>query len=504
MSSLPLRIVCAALVVASAELQAQCPDGSPPPCAGSPASRARPTIAVLYFDNLSRDTADAYLAHGMTEELIARLGQLSRLSVKSRNAVLPFRNRAADPASMGRTLGATHLVSGSVRRAGQRVRVSVELVQVSNGTRVWGEQYDQTDSDVLAIQDSVASGIARAIAGRLGAGERASLTVRPTRNAAAYDHFLRGNYLLAARERTEVGRAIEEYERAARLDPSFAQALARAAFGYALHINWGWFASSQASDSLLARAFVALDRAMQLDSMSSDVWMTRGLLLSHKHPRAFQGVDESLSRATALDPQNAEAHHMRGWLLWLAGQDSLALSSYHRAVALDSSRAITYNSLARSYYVMRRFADARRASERTVALDPRFADAYVWLARSLFALGDTATARTATQRAEEIGTLEATANIRALIDAFAGDTASARERIERFFRSGTSRGTLSYFAASNTAGVLVLLGDYERAFDLLERVPNPGRVLSEFLRMPEFDAIRDTPRFRALERRLQP
>jgi TolB-like protein len=499
----PLAIALLAGLLNAGAVRAQCPNGSPPPCAARPTASARPTIAVLYFDNLSSDTSDAYLAHGMTEELIARLGQLSRLSVKSRSAVLPFRNKATDPATMGRALGATHLVSGSVRRAGQRVRVSVELVQTSNGVRLWGQQFDNTDTDMLAIQDDVASGVAQAIAGQLGAGERASLQARPTRNAAAYDYFLRANYSLAARGRTDVGRAILAYEEAARLDPTFAQALARAAYAHGLTINWGWVHTERDIDSVLTRAFALVDRATKLDSTSSDVWMTRGLLLSHRNPRSLDGVQHAFDRALALDRVNAEAYHMQAWLLWLEEKDSLSLASYHRALAIDSTRAITHAQLARHYYVLRRYADARRTSERAIALDPTLGDAHNWLARSLFMLGDTTGARAAALRAEEIGSVDGTATARAVIDAMAGDTASARARIEPYIRARTASGDPSRYAAGNAAGVLVLLGDHDRALQLLERAPNAGRALWEVMRRPEFDAIRDTPRFRALERRLK-
>jgi len=143
-------------------------------------------VAVLYFDNLSRDTADAYLADGLTEELISRLGQVARLTVKSRNAVRRFRGRLADdPSAVGRALGVVHLVSGSVRHAGARLRVTVELVNAATGDRMWGQQYDRAEADLLGIQEDIAVTIATAIGGRLLPAERSSLTQRPTRDPGA-------------------------------------------------------------------------------------------------------------------------------------------------------------------------------------------------------------------------------------------------------------------------------------------------------------------------------
>ena len=136
-------------------LQAQCPDGSTPPCRAARADPGRRpgvllnSVAVLYFDNLSPDTADAYLAEGLTEELIARLGQLPRLAVKSRAAVQRFRQSGTDPLAAARGLRVARLVTGSVRRAGDRLRVTVELVRASDGEHMWGESYDRRDADLV-------------------------------------------------------------------------------------------------------------------------------------------------------------------------------------------------------------------------------------------------------------------------------------------------------------------------------------------------------------------
>jgi len=183
---------------------------------------------VLYFDNLSRDTADAYLADGLTEELIARLGQVERLTVKSRFAVRRYRGASTDdPATVGRVLGVTHLVTGSVRRSGTRLRVTVELMRAAGGDREWGDQYDRTEADFLAVEEDVARRVATVLAGWLLPTEQARLSVRSAYNAAAYDHFLRGNYYLARRDPLSLRRAIEEYDVAVRLDPGFSPALAR-------------------------------------------------------------------------------------------------------------------------------------------------------------------------------------------------------------------------------------------------------------------------------------
>src|SRR5213082_3777525 len=220
----------------------QCPDGSAPPCrsAVSAVAPVPNSVAVLYFDNLSADTADAYLAEGLTEELIARLGQLPRLAVKSRAAVRRFRQSGADPLAAARALRVARLVTGSVRRGGNRLRVTVELVRASDGEHVWGDLYDRRDADLLAVEEDITRAVAAAIGGRLLPAERAALAAGPTASPEAYDHFLRGNHFLLARTGESDRRPLEQYEAATRVDPRFADAFARMAFGYGLFLEWSW------------------------------------------------------------------------------------------------------------------------------------------------------------------------------------------------------------------------------------------------------------------------
>ena len=165
-------------VGAAWHLEGQCPDGSPPPCGRAvPRTTVPPTsLAVLYFENASRDTADAYLAEGITEEIISRLSEVARLQVKSRYQVRRYRtDTTGDAAEIGRQLAVARIVTGSVRRAGNRLRVTAEMVRTATGDVVWSERYDRADTDVLSLQEDLASAVATAVTGRqrLGSGPMA-------------------------------------------------------------------------------------------------------------------------------------------------------------------------------------------------------------------------------------------------------------------------------------------------------------------------------------------
>src|SRR2546425_8029921 len=244
---LAVAVVLATVVAGLAH--AQCPDGSPPPCRSAAVAVPSPTsLAVLYFDNASPDSTDDYLAEGLTEAIIAQLGQVGRISVKSRSAVRRFRGaNVPDPPVIGRALGVAYLVTGSVQRAGHALRVTIELAHTTTGMRVWGDQFVGADDSLFALEDKIARRVAEGVAGRLLPTERRAVAaVRATRNPEAYEHFLRGNYGLAQRTSTGMARATAEYRQAAALDSGFVSALARVGLAYALRLHRSWDAARAA------------------------------------------------------------------------------------------------------------------------------------------------------------------------------------------------------------------------------------------------------------------
>ncbi|PYP01525.1 MAG: hypothetical protein DMD61_01305 [Gemmatimonadetes bacterium] len=398
-------------------------------------------------------TGFAYLAVGLTEAIITRLGRVDRLAVKSRNAVRRFQGAALDdPASVGRALGVAFLVSGSVRRSPSGLHVTAELVRAANGVHVWGAQYDRGDTALQAIETDITDAIATRITGELAPAERSALAGRATRDPATYDHFLHGTYYLAQRTPRAVGRAIREFEAAERLDSGFAPAPARIALGYALFLDWGWVYPGLPPGGVLARGFGAADRALRRDSTSADAWMARGFLLSFRNPRTFAGVEDAFRHATALDPLNAEAYHQYGMtLLWL-GRDSSAAEMYRRALILEPERPITLFNLARLRMRRGDYRPAIRWLDSALIVDPAADYAYVG------------------RLAAEIG----------------------------------APGGPSVTDAAWVGRAFVALGEPARALDLLEQVRPRGARLWYYLESREFDAVRANPRFRRLAEESRP
>jgi TolB-like protein/Tfp pilus assembly protein PilF len=494
-------------VCATGNLWGQCPDGTPPPCGARPARLASApvpnSVAVIYFDNQSRDTSDAYLADGLTEEITSRLGQLGRLVVTSHTTMERYRAAGdrPEPQALARTLRVAHLVNGSVRRSGHRIRVSVELLRPRDGVQVWSDAYDRTDADLLAIEEEVARAVATAIAGRLLPGEQATLAVRPTRNPAAYDHLLRGNFFLAQRTPVTDRRAIAEYQAATSLDSGFALAFGRIGIAYALAVDWGWPFPGLRTDSLVALGTAAADHALQLDSQSTDGWLARALLRSFLYPATFDGVTQALERAIALDPRNAEAHHILGVTLNTMGREEAAAAEFRRALDLDPQRAITWDNLAWVRRYQHRPEETARCADSGLAAAPLAYYLYADRANFRLTAGDVAGAEADAEtavRTSPADYLLYAEPVLAAVEAAKGDTAAARARLDRLIGRMPDPAHLNYLTAYGVALASLRLGDRDRALSALEKVQPPGLRLWFITRDPDFDVIRDTPRFRAL------
>jgi eukaryotic-like serine/threonine-protein kinase len=465
-----------------------------------PAAAVPRSVAVLYFDYLSRDTADAYLADGLTEEITSRLGDVGRLQVKSRSAVRRFRGATgSDLAGIGRALGVGYLVEGSVQPVGDRVRASIRLIDARTGFETWGSQYDRAKQDLLLLQEDIARDVAIQIAGRLIPAERSAIAARATGQSGAYDHFLRGNYYLAQRNSRAVARAIEEYETAARLDTEFTGALGRAAYSYAIYAEWGWPFPGMSADTLVSRGIALANRALARDSTVTDAWMARSLLLE-QIPGMLTAERDAAQRAAILDPQNAEAWHQYAWTLLLERDETAARAAINRVLAIDPSRAITVFHIAGIDLYDRRYDKALPWMDSSIAVDPTFAFAYAFRSLVRLHLGNVPGALADAQTAMRIGGEDRQYGEAALVavQVRLGDTVAARASAEHLATAVLQNQRVGIEAGWYTATALVAVGQNDRALDVLERVRPRGRHLWCDVQWVGLDPLRSTPRFRRL------
>ena len=484
----------------------QCPDGTPPPCAAAPRVLAAAripdanSVAVLPFENTRRDTAYDYLSDGLASSIATSLGQIPRLAVRSPSFVRRVsQSGVRDEAMLGRRLDVRYIVEGEFQRGGDRVRVAVRLVALPSGTERWGDAYTRSSADLLEVQEDIAREVATRIAGALLPPEAQALAARPTRNPAAYDLVLRGNFYLAQRSAGGVRRAIEEYEAAARLDSTYAAPLARVAYAYGLVVFYDWD-FGLTSDSALARGVADAGRAVRLDSLSSDAWMARGLLATLLHPRTFEDVIPSIERAVALDPRNVEAWHQLGTTLQYLGRDSAAETALRRAVALEPDRFVSLTNLATGAELAGRLDEARRWCDSALAINPAWAYGLYSRMRLAIARRDTAVARSTAAALDRITAPDAVPIVMAAdaaFDAWRGDTTAARAHAERAVQAYGGDPHQLWLGAPATLA-LAEAGEIDRALALLESLQPRGIDLHLWLRLPGFNPLRADPRFARL------
>jgi TolB-like protein/Tfp pilus assembly protein PilF len=488
-------ILAAGMLLLPSLLPGQCPYGTPPPCGPRAGAAPAPaSVAVLYLDNLSRDTSDAYLADGLTEELIGRLGQVRRLQVKSRTAVQRFRGRREDPAAMGRVLGVAHLLSGSVQRAGGRLRVHVELTRAAAGVSVWSGVFERPAADLFAVQAEIAESVTVAVSGRLAPAERRRLEARPTADPAAYDHYLRGNFESARRTPSALLRAAREFEAALALDPVFTAAMVRA--GEAYWLLSSLYASPDVGlprDSLVARSEALLELAIRLDPASAEAWRARAATAP---TRAAQRA--AFERAVALAPRDAEVWHVFGVWLRDAGDGAAAVAHFRRALALEPGRTITLLNLGQVYVGQRRYAEALPWLDSAVALRPDAPFYYMELGLARLAAGDTARARTAAEWTAGHGYPHGREELLAMLEAREGDSAAARERVARVDSAMRSADCWVSHACLDLAWALAAAGMRTEALAVVERIQPRNSWLAYWAGRAEFDPVRADPRFQTV------
>jgi len=325
------------------------------------ASRTAPSIAVLPFVNLSAAPDNAYFSDGLTEQIIATLSRVEGLHVAARTSSFRLRDRALDVRSIGDTLGVATVLEGSVRREGSRLRVTAQLIDAATGYHLWAEEYDRQPEDIIDVQAEIAGAIAHALRLRLAPAPHTA----PAPDLEAYDFYLRALYLRNTLKPDELGQALEFFDRAIALEPTFALAYAGKASVVAPAILFGYMPQEEGMGEL--RALV--DRALELDPTLGEAHTALGIV------RLFwdwdwTGAERSLRRAVALNPSDAHAHHHLANYFNVMGRLEDAVDARSRSLELDPLNPRTVAVLAADYL---RLGDYERALElygRVMKLDP--------------------------------------------------------------------------------------------------------------------------------------
>jgi len=285
---------------------------------------------VLPFVNMSGDPEQEFFADGISEDIITALSKFRSLFVIARNSAFSFKGQSIEVKDIGRKLGVRYVVEGSVRRAGNRVRISAQLIDAVADSHLWAERYDRDLEDIFAVQDEVTDAIVTAIEPQLASVERQRARRKPTESLDAWDCYQRGLWHLYQYSAKDYGKAVELFERAVDLDPTFASAQAGLAFTLYYGIVLGF---TEDYDDNVARGFEAARTAVMLDDDDpfAQVALGRMHTIRTEHDEAIAACD----RAISLNPSYANAHFGRAHSLWMSGRPGEAIASHDEAIRLS-------------------------------------------------------------------------------------------------------------------------------------------------------------------------
>jgi serine/threonine protein kinase/Flp pilus assembly protein TadD len=427
-----------------------------------PSERTEKSVAVLYFANLSGEKEDEYFRDGMTEDITTELTKIEELRLLPRSAVLAFRDQPLPASQIGRQLAAAYVLDGSLRRSGNRLRITAQLAETRTGHSIWAERYDRQLEDVFAIQDEIAQNIARALRVMLTEQERRAIEKVPTRDIQAYDYYLRGRGVFYELRRKSLEYARQMYARAIVIDPSYAAAYAGVAD--CCSFLYMWF---EASEDNLKEAKHASKRAVELEPDSAEAHASRGTAESLS--RNFEDAEREFEIAMRLNPKLYDTFYFYGRCVFAQGKLEKASALFRRASELDPGDFQSLNHLEMCLRALGRPKEARQATIEEVARVERYIQLHPKDARALYLGGG------------------------ALLQL--GDHERCMEWCARALALDPEENATVY----NVACSYALMGEKDQALDLLSTAVRNGFGHEDWIKNdPDFVSLRDHPRFRAM------
>jgi TolB-like protein/Flp pilus assembly protein TadD len=452
------------------------------------------SIAILPFENLSRDPDNAYFADGIQDEILARLSKIADLKVISRTSTQKYKSAPDNLREIARQLGVSNILEGSVQKAADQVRVNVQLINALNDTHLWSDIYDRKLTDIFAVESDIAKMIADTLEAKLSGAEQTAIATRPTENSEAHELYLRGRYFFGKRGADNLKLAIHYFNQAIAKDPNYALAYAGLADSYVLLPEY----SGEPSADNFDNARLAADRAITLDNKLAEAHVARGLLFGKDYN--LKEAKQEYQRAIELKPNSANAHYFLAFtVLAPLGDFDRAIAEMNRAFELDPFSVVINTNLGLCYVFARRYPEAIAQLRKTTELDPSSSDPHVILGLVHEVSEDRQQAITEYQRAYDLGIGSQRPGERgavlASIYALKGEPAKALEQLDQVRELVRVRKGTAFFLA----GDYLRLGDKSQPVDWLEQsYRNKEPFITSIKVNPLLDPLRGDPRFEAL------
>lgn len=337
--------------------------GPPPAATVSPPQKS---IAVLPFQSLSEEKANAYFAEGIQDEILTRLAKIADLKVISRTSTQRYESKPENLSDIAKQLGVENILEGSVQRAGDQVRVNVQLINAATDSHIWADTYDRKLTDIFSVETEIARRIADSLQAKLTGREEQALTAKPTNNPEAYDAYLHG---LASEAREIYGvyplqDAIGFYEQAVNLDPAFALAWSRLALA-----NLYWYLGVETTEARLDRVKLALEKAQALQPNAPETLLALGTYQA-RVPRDYELAKTTFALVAKILPSNSEVPNALARIALREGRWDESIAYYEKALLLDPRNREILTQAADGYATVRRFPDARRMYDRALEISP--------------------------------------------------------------------------------------------------------------------------------------
>jgi TolB-like protein/Tfp pilus assembly protein PilF len=462
---------------------------------GPPSSTSVRTLAVLPFKPLGPGGVDEYLALGMADALITRLASIPGLVVRPTSSVATYTGENVDPSTAGRQLGVEALVDGRFQRAGDRVRVTVQLLDVANGATLWASSFDEPFSNVFAVQDAISQRVAEELVASLTPDDRSRLMARYTRNTEAYQLYVRGRYFWERRTGDALRKSIEYYRKAIELDPAYALAFAGLADSYNILGNHTVLPPGEA----YPQAKAAADQALRLDDRLSQARIAMAFA-TYLYDRNWTTAEAMFERALAEAPNYGPGHQWYAVCLLSRGRFEEARREMAQAVALDPSSVAINAVEAWVSFLSRRYSDAIAQANRALEMDNSSLLSHNYLALTRMAQHEYVEAATALRPlVSNADRKPAALGLIGLGFARTGQVTAARRTINELNVLGRVRHVPAY----NESLIRIGLGEHDEAIALLGRAADERYPWAIHFNVdPLLDSLREDPRFRALLERI--
>jgi serine/threonine protein kinase/tetratricopeptide (TPR) repeat protein len=477
------------------ELQAELRSGSAA-AADEVVSRS-PSIAVLPFTDMSPRKDQEYFCDGMVEELTDALAKLGDLRVASRTSAFQYKETTRDVREIGRRLGVRTVLEGSVRKAGNRLRVTAQLVNVTDGYHLWSDKYDRDLEDIFAVQDEISLAIVERLKVRLLGGEKEGLVKRFTQNQEAYSLYLKGRYLWNRRYEVGMRKSLDYFQQAIEQDPAYALPYVGMADSYAVLGFYGFLGPHEA----FGRAKAAARRALQIDDSVGEAHAA--LAWCHFcYDWDRSAAERAFRKAIDLAPNYAPARHWYAVLLFATARFDEAIAMALQARELEPFSLIVNGTLGVAYMFSRQYDRAASQFTKTLDMDPEFYLARVWLGLTHVLAGRDEDARVTLNRATETEADNpyALANLGWGLG-MTGQEEAATRILNKLEQLGGERCVRPYYKAM----ILWALGRRDEGFELFEAALHAREPqLTMWKTLPSLDALRSDPRYESILRRIVP